>query len=67
MSCVYCQVEGKAGRTSTVADRKQCEEELRGTIAQQAADLEALRQDAVLRSKRARDLMADKDKEIGAG
>jgi hypothetical protein len=56
------QAPSKADRTSS----KQCEEELRGIIAQQAADLETARQEGIVRSKRARDLMADKDKEIGA-
>ncbi len=56
------QAPSKADRTSS----KQCEEELRGIIAQQAADLETARQEGIMRSKRARELMAEKDKEIGA-
>ncbi len=34
-------------------------------LARQAAELEALRQDGVTRSKRAREMVAEKDKEIG--
>ena len=41
------------------------EHALQAIIAQQAADLEALRQESGLRSKRARELVGEKDKEIG--